>query len=182
MYLSSFLSKIEQMPNDWSTASVLNGFKVQPSISTDIELSSLTWFNSVNKIDILHWFDFWHIVSSFISSITRATAIWLQSYQNQEWTSFNQFGIYLKSCYIVSPLNSCTCSMAIKHYICKHSLGLAILFQMYDIKEKSHLHILGKRKSRGRSKKVKTALLHKLYCRITFTIFCDICYLILCLL
>ena len=34
--------------------------------------------------------------------------------------------------------------MGMKHYICKHSLGLAIVFQMYDIKGKCHLHILGK--------------------------------------
>ena len=158
LHASSFLPKIEQMLNDWSKASLLNGFKIKPSISIDIELSLFKWSNNVNKIDILRWFDCWYIVPSYTSSIT--PAIWLHSYQNQEWTSFDQFVIWLKSCYIVSPLNSCTCPMGMKHYISKHSLGLAIMFQIYDIKEKSHSHILGKCRGRGKSKKVKTALLH----------------------
>ena len=51
--------------------------------------------------------------------------------------------------------------MGMKYYICKHTLGLAaIMFEMYDIKEKSHSHILGKHRGRDRSKKVKTVLLY----------------------
>ena len=46
-----------------------------------------------------------------------------------------------------------------KSYLCKHSVGLAILFKMYDIKEKTRAKVLGKRRGKGRSKKVKTALL-----------------------
>ena len=41
--------------------------------------------------------------------------------------------------------------MDMKHYIWKHSLGLAaIIFQMYEIKEKRHSHISGKRRGSGR--------------------------------
>ena len=45
-----------------------------------------------------------------------------------------------------------------KSYLCKHSVGLAILFKMYDIKEKTRAEVLGKRRGNDRSKKVKSAL------------------------
>jgi len=45
-----------------------------------------------------------------------------------------------------------------KLYICKHSLGLAILFNMYEIKDKTRLELLSQRREKGRSKKVKLAM------------------------
>jgi hypothetical protein len=59
----------------------------------------------------------------------------------------------------VSPLTSCTCAIGLKEYRCKHSVGLAILFNMYQITDKTRYKPLGKRKTPGRPKKVRTALL-----------------------
>jgi hypothetical protein len=79
-------------------------------------------------------------------------------YQSQQWTSFDNFIMWLKSYYIVSPLNSCTCPISMKLYICKHSLGLAMLFKTYEIQDKTRSELLGKRRGKGRSKKVRSAL------------------------
>ena len=139
------------------TTSLLHDFKIKPSVSTDLELTSLKWCNSIEEIDILYWFDTWYIVPSSNSLIT--PAVWLQIYQMQQWTSFDEFVKWLRSCYIVSPLNSCTCPNGMKSYLCKHSVGLAVLFKMYAIKEKTRAQVLGKRRGKGSSKKVKSALL-----------------------
>lgn len=141
---------------DWSNNSLLNGFLTKPSISTDLELIALKWSNSIDKINILHWFDKWYVVPSSNSLIT--PAVWLQIYQSQQWSSFDNFIMWLKSCYIVSPLNSCTCPSSMKLYTCKHSLGLAMLFNIYEIQDKTRSELLGKRRGKGRSKKVKSAL------------------------
>ncbi|CAF1398921.1 unnamed protein product [Rotaria magnacalcarata] len=82
LHLSSFLSKIEQMLHDWSTNSLLNDFVTKPSISTTLELISIKWPNSIDKISILHWFDSWYTVPSSNSLI--APAVWLQMYQQQQ--------------------------------------------------------------------------------------------------
>ncbi|CAF0900360.1 unnamed protein product [Rotaria sordida] len=91
LHLSLFLPKIEQMLHDWSTNSFLNGFVTKSSISTTLELVSIKWSTSIDKISILHWFDTWYIVPSSNSLIT--PAIWLQMYQQQHWTSFFEFTI-----------------------------------------------------------------------------------------
>ena len=139
------------------TTSLLHDFKIKPSVSTDLELTSLKWCNSIEEKNILYWFDRWYIVPS--SNSLMVPAVWLQIYQMQQWTSFDEFVKWLRSCYIVFPLNSCTCPNRMKSYLCKHSVGLAILFKMYVIKEKTRAEVLGKRRGKGRSKKVKSALL-----------------------
>jgi len=146
------------MLNDWSNNALLNGFKAKPTISTDLELISLKWSNDINKLNILHWFDKWYIVPTSQSFIT--PAIWLQIYQIQPWKSFDEYVIWLKSCYIVAPMNSCTCPNGMKHYICKHSVGLAMLLNVYQMADKTRSELLGKRRGKGRSKKVRSALLH----------------------
>ena len=37
--------------------SLLHEFKIKPSVSTDLELTSLKWCNSIEEINILYWFD-----------------------------------------------------------------------------------------------------------------------------
>ena len=143
------------MLNDWSNNSLLNGFLTKPSISIDLELTSLKWSNNICQINIIHWFDNWYIVPSSNSLIP--PVVWLQMYQSQQWSSFDNFIMWLRSCYIVAPLNSCTCPSGMKSYICKHSLGLAMLFKKYEIQDKTRAELLGKRRA-GRSKKVKSAL------------------------
>ncbi|CAM4984960.1 unnamed protein product [Rotaria socialis] len=155
--MSSFLPKIEQMLHDWSTASLSNIFVSKPSISTDLELLAFKWSNNIDKLRILHWFDSWYIIPSSNSFIT--PAVWLQMYQLQQWISFDEFVAWLKSCWLVCPLNSCTCPSGLKYYICKHSIGLAMLLNKYEVNGKTHLQLLGKRRGKGTSKRVRTALL-----------------------
>ncbi|CAF1459234.1 unnamed protein product, partial [Rotaria sp. Silwood1] len=67
-------------------------------------------------------------------------------YQLQQWTSFDEFVIWLKSCWLVCPLNSCTCPNGLKSYVCKHSIGLGMLLNKYEINDKTRLQVLGKRR------------------------------------
>ena len=93
------------MLHDWSATSLLHDFKIKPSVSTDLELTSLKWCNSIEGINILYWFDTWHIVPSSDSLIT--PAVWLQIYQMQQWTSFDEFIKWLRLCYwtkVFAPL------------------------------------------------------------------------------
>ncbi|CAF4878583.1 unnamed protein product [Rotaria socialis] len=136
LHLSSFLPKIEKC--------------------CMLELTAFKWSNTINQIDILHWFGNWYIVPS--SNPTIAPAMWLQMYQMQQWQTFNDFIIWLKSYYLVSPLHSCTCPNGMKLYICKHSFGLAMIFNIYKIKDKTRSELLGQRRGKSRSKKVKSAL------------------------
>ena len=82
----------------------------------------------------------------------------------QEWhllftaQSYEEFVTWQISCWLVSPHTSCTCPIGLKQYKCKHSVGLAIIFNMYQVTDKTRREPLGKRKSKGRPKKVRTAL------------------------
>jgi hypothetical protein len=57
----------------------------------------------------------------------------------------------------VIPLESCTCPVGLKVYSCKQSIGLGILFNLYQITDKTRGEVLGKRRRRGRLTKVTTA-------------------------
>ncbi|CAF4650268.1 unnamed protein product, partial [Didymodactylos carnosus] len=62
------------------------------------------------------------------------------------------------SCWLVAPLQSCSCPVGMKQYSCKHSVGLAILFNLHQVRDKTRIQPLGKRKTKGRPKKVSKAL------------------------
>jgi hypothetical protein len=69
--------------------------------------------------------------------------------------------VWQQSCWIVVPLESCTCPVGLKVYSCKHSVGLAIKFNLYQVSDQTRIQPLGKRKTKGRPKKVSTALSYK---------------------
>ncbi|CAF0820996.1 unnamed protein product [Didymodactylos carnosus] len=73
-------------------------------------------------------------------------------------SSFNDFLVWQQSCWLVAPLQSCSCPVGMKQYSCKHSVGLAILFNLYQVSDKTRIQPLGKRKTKGRPKKVSKAL------------------------
>ena len=83
---------------------------------------------------------------------------WLSIYLARHWPTFDIFLIWLQSRWIVTPLESCTCPVGLKQYSCKHSVGLAIKFNLYQGSDQTRIQPLGKRKGRGHPKKVKTAL------------------------
>ena len=87
-----------------------------------------------------------------------STSVWLNLYRSGQWTSFEEFVLWQKSCWLVSPLISCTCPIGLKEYTCKHSVGLAIIQGIYDVTDQTRCQPLGKRKGKGLRKKVRTAL------------------------
>ncbi|CAF5133063.1 unnamed protein product, partial [Rotaria sp. Silwood1] len=120
---------------DWSEAAISLPFALYTNISTDIELYAYQWSLKVNRDNILHWFNTFYVVPSSTATIT--TSRWLELYQSGQWGSFEEFTAWQKSCWLVSPLTSCTCPIGLKQYTCKHSVGLAIMFNMYQVTDKT---------------------------------------------
>ncbi|CAF3993432.1 unnamed protein product, partial [Rotaria sp. Silwood1] len=80
-------------------------------------------------------------------------------YNSSQWTSFEHYVAWKSSCWLVSPLGSCTCPIGLEEYRCKHFIELAIMFNIYKIKDETRLIPLGKRKTPDHPKKFRTALL-----------------------
>ena len=64
--------------------------------------------------------------------------------------------MWQKSCWLIVPLESCTCPIRLKVYSCKHSVGLEILFNLYQINDKTRIEQLGKRTRKRRPNKMNT--------------------------
>ena len=107
--------------------------------------------------DILHWFNTFYVVPSSTAIIT--TSRWLEQYHSSQWATFEEFTKWQTSCWLVSPLTSFTYPIGRKQYTCKHSVGLDIMFNMYQVMEKTRCEPLGIRKGKGHPKNVRTALL-----------------------
>ena len=144
------------MLKDWSEESVAEPFALSPNISSDNEMKAYQWSTQVNRQEIFHWFNNYYIVPSSESAMT--TSNWLMLYRSGQWKSFDEFVSWQKSCWLVCPLLSCTCPVWLKQYTCKHSVGLGMIFGSYEVSDQARLQPLGKRKSKGRPKKVRTAL------------------------
>ncbi|CAF1644174.1 unnamed protein product, partial [Didymodactylos carnosus] len=120
LHLSSFLPKIETMLDDWSKHCDTNPFSVCASIIPDCELAGYKW---ATMIDLYNDF---YVVSSSNAYITPWA--WSDIYRSRQWLTFNDFLVWQQSCWLVAPLQSCSCPVGMKQYSCKHSVGLAILF------------------------------------------------------
>jgi hypothetical protein len=73
------------------------------------------------------------------------------------WPTLNDFLMWQRYCWLVVPLTSCTCPFGLKVYSCKHTVGLAILFNLYRVSDKARVEPVGKRRRKGRPKKVNAA-------------------------
>ena len=142
LHLSTFLPKVETMLFDWSEANFASPFSTLTDITPDIELSAYKWSLNVNQSEILNWFNNYYIVPSSTTVLT--TSMWLDIYKSSQWSSFDDYAAWKSSCWLVSPLTSCTYPIGLKEYRCKHSVGLAILFNMYKITDKTRYTPLGK--------------------------------------
>ncbi|CAF1614919.1 unnamed protein product, partial [Didymodactylos carnosus] len=111
LHLSAFLPKMEEMLTDWSEASISSPFAAATSISPDTELHAYKWSVSINRSDILHWFNTFYVVPSSTATIT--SSVWLDLYPSGQWASFDDFAPWQTSCWLVSPLTSCTCPIGL---------------------------------------------------------------------
>ena len=64
LHLSAFLPKIEQMLKHWSKGNISLPFSNNTRIASDTELQAYQWSISVNRGDILHWFNTFYVVPS----------------------------------------------------------------------------------------------------------------------
>ena len=124
-----------------------------------MQLHAFKWSTSIDRAEILNWFHNFYVVPSSTYAIM-STVQWLEIYKSGQWTTFDEFPAWKSSCWLVSPLSSCTCPKGLKEYLCKHSVGLAIVLNIYQVSDVTKFTPVGKRKTPGRPKKVRTALLH----------------------
>ena len=155
LHLTSFLPKIELMLEEWSKHSEKGPFAVCTSITSSTEIDAYRWIKDIDHSPIYHWYDNFYVVPSSNTQISPST--WLNTYISCNWDTFDDFLVWQQSCWLVVPLESCTCPVGLKCYSCKHSVGLGILFNLYQINDKARVEQLGKRKQKGRAKKVTTA-------------------------
>ena len=113
------------------------------------------WTAEVPRHEILHWLNNYYVVPSSRAAMT--TSIWLMLYKSGQWKSFEEFVLWQNLCWLVCPLKSCTCPVGLKQYICKNSVGLGMIHGMYEVSDQTRFQSLGKRKCKGRPKKVRTA-------------------------
>ncbi|CAF2749972.1 unnamed protein product [Rotaria sp. Silwood2] len=82
------------MLKDWSEGSITSPFANNTFISLDTELQAYQWSLTINRSQILNWFNTYYIVPS--SSATLATSNWLEQYQLGQWQSFEEFVVWQK--------------------------------------------------------------------------------------
>jgi hypothetical protein len=140
---------------DWSKHSEINPFCTSTPITPFCELAAYKWAMDIDRGSIHHWYNNFYVVPS--SNAQMSSSAWLNIYISRQWLTFDDFLVWQRSCWLVAPLESCTCPVGLKIYSCKHSVGLAIVFNLYQVSEKTRVQPLGKRKGKGRPKKVKTA-------------------------
>ena len=104
------------------------------------------------------------------------SAVWLQMYQLQQWISFDKYVICFESFWLVPPLYSCTCSNSLKYYICKYPTGLAIMFNQFEVNDKTRSQMLGKRRTNGRSKKFELLYHHHVFEKIIHLLLTWYCF------
>ena len=102
------------------------------------------WAAAIDHNDIHHWCDNFCVVLSSNNKI--ASSAWLNIYLARQWLTIDDFLVWLHSCWIVAPLESCTCPVGMKVYSCKHSVGLAIKFNLFQVSDQTHIQPLGKKK------------------------------------
>ena len=100
----------------------------------------------ISYISLTHFY----VVLSSTATVT--TPRWLEQYYSSQWATFEEFTKWQTSCWLVSPLTSCARPIDVKHYTCKHSVGLSIIFNMYQAMVKTRCEPLDKRKGKDHRK------------------------------
>ncbi len=155
LQLSAFLPKVESMLADWSKHSETNPFSTCTPITSDCEIAAYKWAKDIDRSSIHHWYGNFYVVPSSNAQISPQS--WLDIYISRRWLTFNDFLVWQQSCWLVVPLESCTCPIGLKVYSCKHSVGLAIIFNLFQVHDKARVEPLGKRRGKGRPKRITTA-------------------------
>jgi hypothetical protein len=85
------------------------------------------------------------------------------------WSSCIRWDIIQWICSMVPILWSCLSTSYLhlaKWYVCKHSLGFAMLLNMYEMNDKTRSERLGKRRGKGRFKKVRSYHIYSSLCLV----------------
>ncbi|CAF1120089.1 unnamed protein product, partial [Didymodactylos carnosus] len=154
--LAGFLSTGCQMISDWSLKLHNCVFSLEPIVSKDLELFASKWSTSISKSMIpLPWNVYEQVVPTIHAQLGVQQCI--DMYQHCQFNTFDNYRRWYESAHIVSVQQMyCTCRYFCKEYICKHLVGLKILYGIHKLP--NDRLPLGK-KPRGRPKKTSLALL-----------------------
>ncbi|CAF1030184.1 unnamed protein product [Didymodactylos carnosus] len=154
--LSAFLKTAERMLIDWSTDSEKKPFQLHATYKNHLKLAAYTWLQQVDETQILQVNPNVYVVLS--KNENMSTTIWVQQFYAVAWSSYDEFSNWLNSARLVNcsrllPPLFCTCQTSLKESTCVHALGLLMLWGSQSMPQ-----LIGKRKGKGRPKKVKLPL------------------------
>ena len=104
LYLTSFLSKIELMLEEWSKHSEKSPFAVCTSITSSTEIDLYRWIKVIDHSVIYHWYNNFYVVPSSNTQISSPS--WLDTSISCNWDTFDDFLVWQQSCWLVVPLES----------------------------------------------------------------------------
>ncbi|CAF2610650.1 unnamed protein product [Rotaria sp. Silwood2] len=154
--LSAFLKIAERMLIDWSKDSEEKPFQLHITYKDDLKLSAYTWLQQLDKTQILQMNANVYVIPSKNGNMSTTT--WVQQFHAMTWNNYDELVNWLNSARLISCLRLlpplfCTCRTGLKEYTCVHILGLLMLWGSQPMPQ-----LIGKRKGKGRPKKVKLAL------------------------
>ena len=81
----------------------------------------------------------WKTFDTYVAGMSR---LWLVNFITNDWIT-----------------SRCSCSYYVKHYICKHIVGLAAKFDLFEFRPEAKSLPLGMKRKRGRPARAKKALI-----------------------
>ncbi|CAF1143649.1 unnamed protein product [Didymodactylos carnosus] len=154
--LSAFLQTAERMVKDWSIQNEQTPFGTHITYKDDLDLEAVEWVKKVDKTQILQLTTFNFVVPSKDQKINTST--WVNLLHSMAWDSYDHFKDWLHSARLLDfsrflPPIFCTCRYGLKEFACVHAVGMMMLWGTRQMPQE-----IGKRRGKGRPKKVKYAL------------------------
>ncbi|CAF1108729.1 unnamed protein product, partial [Didymodactylos carnosus] len=131
--LSGFLSIGCQTISDWALKLHNCVFSLEPIVSKDLELFVSKWSTSISKSMIpLPWNVYEQVVPTI--HVQLDVQQWIDMYQHCQFNTFDNYCRWYESAHIVSVQQMyCTCRYFCKEYICKHVVGLKIVYGIHKL-------------------------------------------------
>lgn len=158
MPLNQYLHKIVEATTKWSMTAV---YKSVIDIPLALWTSANQWVSAQVKYKKKRLVSgFQYLVPAKMKPYPRADHL----YRSQDWSTFS---IFKERAFVLYQVNipdenwkkgTCTCPHYLKHYMCKHLLGISIKNELVAAPLEASQIPIGKRRGPGRPRKVNPAL------------------------
>ncbi|CAF1214992.1 unnamed protein product [Didymodactylos carnosus] len=144
------------MLNDWSSNNAKIPFATSITYNNDLDLKAFEWLQKIDKSQIAQLNPCTFVVPSDDPKINVST--WVQQLNSADWQSFDEFVRWSSAARLLNysrflPPWFCACRYGLNEYLCIHAIGLMMMWGTRPV-----LQLIGKRRGRGRSQKIKLAL------------------------